>query len=189
MTGFYRVDHRLLRSNTTPYEYLQYAEIPHLSPVPFALAGEGKGACIVTIDRDFLAIVKAKLGTLWIPRQTQRITDGHSYDVDDFRVRVGRLMMADTARGIVVEVEYLPVDTMAAAEPVLRDFVESLDLPFEGRWVLGPSSSAAAGAGGGAHEKKKVGAAAAASAAAAGAGDEWTALDTGRLYFELMRVR
>ena len=162
-----------------PYEYLQYAEIPHLSPVPFALAGEGKGACIVTIDRDFLAIVKAKLGTLWMHRQTLRI-DGHSYDVDDFRVRVGRLTVADTVRCIVVEVEYLPVDTMAAAEPALRGFIESLELPFEGRWVLGP---AATGAGAGGVPEKKVG------AAAAGAGDDWTVLDTGRLYFELMRSR
>ncbi|KAF8253548.1 hypothetical protein K440DRAFT_623685, partial [Wilcoxina mikolae CBS 423.85] len=127
-SGLYRLDHRLLRSYTTPSsipEFLQYVDIPHLSPSPFALAG---GSPVVTIDRDFTAIVKAKLGTLWMHRQTLRL-EGHSFDVDDFRIRVGRLLMGDVVRGVLVEVEYTPVDTMSAGEALLRDFVDSLDLP------------------------------------------------------------
>ncbi|KAI5849074.1 mediator complex, subunit Med20 [Tricharina praecox] len=172
--GGYRLDHRLLRSTApssgssgssggpdgssgggpSPPAFLQYLEIPHLSPIPFALCG----SAIVTIDRDFAQILKTKLSTLWTLRQTLR-AEGHCYEVDDFRVRVGRVM-GDQVRGVVVEVEYLPVDTMNAGEAVLKDFIEGLQLPFPGRWVLGT-------------EKTK----------------EWTVLDTGRLYCELLRFR
>jgi len=163
-TGIYRVDYRLLRStapsngtdgggNTLP-AFLQYLEIPHLSPIPFALCGNA----IVAIDRDFARIVEARLATLWMPRLTLRV-EGNCYEVDDFRLRVGRVM-GEQVRGVVVEVEYLPVDTMSAGEAVLKDFIEGLQLPFAGKWVLGT-------------EKTK----------------EWTVLDTGRLYCELLRSR
>jgi len=158
-SGLYRLDHRLLRSNTTSActpEFLQYVDIPHLSPCPFILAGSSS---IITIDRDFAAILKAKLGPLWTHRQTLRL-EGHSFDVDDFRVRVGRLLMGDTVRGVIVEVEYTPVDTMFAGEAVLRDFIDGLQLPFTGRWVVGVEL-----------------------------GTEWNVLDTGRLYCELLRLR
>ena len=113
----------------------------------------------MTIDRDFAQIIKAKLSTLWTLRQTLR-AEGHCYELDDFRVRVGRVMMVEQVRGVVVEVEYLPVDTMSAGEAVLKDFIDGLQLPFAGEWVLGT-------------EKTK----------------EWTVLDTGRLYCELLRFR
>lgn len=78
----------------------------------------------------------------------------------DFRVRVGRILVGDQPRGVVVEVEYLPVDSMrgGGAEGVLRAFVEGLELACVGKWVLGEEE-----------------------------GEEWGVLDTGRLYCELLR--
>jgi hypothetical protein len=106
-------------------------------------------------------ILKAKLSGVWMHRQQLRV-EMTCYDVDDFRVRVGRVLMGELSRGVVVEVEYLPVDTMAAGEMVLRDFVEGLELPWTtGKWVFGPGDK----------------------------GKEWTVLDTGRAYCELLRFR
>ena len=157
-TRSFHLEHRLLRS-TPPGEhaYIQILEAPHLSPLPFALC---RGT-IITAAPDFAGLLKAKLGALWQHRQTIKC-EGHAYDVHDFRVRVGRLVLADQARGVVVEVEYLPLDSMkGVADTVLRAFVDGLDLDFEsGRWVLGVEQE-----------------------------EEWGVLDTGRLYCELLRNR
>jgi len=174
--GPYRLDHRLLRSTpppppTTPDAapiaqtvaptYLQFLDLPHLSPKPFVLCG----ASIITIDRDVASLIKSKLGSLWTHRQTLRV-EGQSFELDDFRIRVGRLSMQDQAKGTVVEVEYLPADRMDAGGAVLRDFIEGLELGFHGaRWVLMPKE--------GAGEESK----------------EWGVLDTGRQYCELLRFR
>jgi hypothetical protein len=160
-SGRYQLDYRVLRSTTPEQQgggFLQYLDLPHLSALPFALCGNA----IITLDRDFLLILKAKLGGVWTHRQQLR-AEGVCYDVEDFRVRVGKLMMTgDQTRGVVVEVEYLPVDTMAAGEAVLRDFIDGLELPWNtGKWVFGPG------------DKNK----------------EWTVLDTGRAYCELLRFR
>lgn len=180
--GPYRFDHRLLRSNvpvstipstpqpsahslTTPATpppqptYLQFLDLPHLSQKLFVLCGTS----ILTVDRDFSAFVKSKLGSLWTHRQTLR-AEGNSYDVDDFRIRIGHLLMGEQVRGCVVELEYTPCDRMEVGEGMLRDFIDALELPFAGRWVLMPKEGSDP------------------------AGD-WSILDTGRQYCELLRFR
>ncbi|KAA8907355.1 mediator complex, subunit Med20 [Sphaerosporella brunnea] len=159
-SGHYRLDHRLHR-NTLPEtasapSFLQYLELPHLSPLPFVLCG----TALITLERDFLHVLKSKLGGVWTHRQQLR-ADGVGCDIEDFRVRVGRLFMGEQNKGVVLEVEYLPVDTIAAGEPVLRDFVDGLELPWAGKWFFGSGDR----------------------------GKEWTVMDTGRAYCEMLRFR
>ncbi|CAN7128120.1 mediator of RNA polymerase II transcription subunit 20a [Brassica rapa] len=52
--------------------------------------------------------------------------DGFQYLLGDFRLRVGRVVPvhSETIRGIVMEVEYLPISSMEKARKVMEEFVE-----------------------------------------------------------------
>ncbi|KAJ0238911.1 Mediator of RNA polymerase II transcription subunit 20a [Hirschfeldia incana] len=52
--------------------------------------------------------------------------DGFQYQLGDFRLRVGRAVPvhSESIRGIVMEVEYLPVSSMEKARKVMEEFVE-----------------------------------------------------------------
>ncbi|CAN0856698.1 Mediator of RNA polymerase II transcription subunit 20a [Linum grandiflorum] len=54
--------------------------------------------------------------------------EGYQYQLGDFRLRVGKVVSShsDTLRGIVLEVEYLPISSMENARHVLAEFVDIL---------------------------------------------------------------
>ncbi|KAL2940851.1 Mediator of RNA polymerase II transcription subunit 20a [Bienertia sinuspersici] len=51
---------------------------------------------------------------------------GTQYQLGDFQVRVGKVAPshAETMRGIVMEVEYLPISSVDKSRHILEDFVE-----------------------------------------------------------------
>ncbi|KAI5779732.1 mediator complex, subunit Med20 [Geopyxis carbonaria] len=186
-SGRYTFEHRLLRStlpaptsappsapttssapsglSAPSSTTLQLLEIPHLSRHPLLHTSNTTAA----VDREFTAFLRAKLGGLWTHKQTLRC-EGQGFEIEgaDLRVRVGRLVMGETVRGTVVEVEMGGVERMGEAEGVLRGFLEGVvggegeTLGGKGRWVLGEAE---------------------------GEGGVWGVLDTGRQYCELLRPR
>jgi len=120
-------------------------------------------SAIVTLDREFDLLVRSKLSALWSHRQTLR-GEGVAYEVDDFKVRIANIMQGEVWKGVLVEVEYAPCSMLAVAEAVIRGFVEGLGWPT-GRFTF-------SGKGGG----KRV------------EGEEWSVLDTGRQYCEVLRM-
>ncbi|KAH0608243.1 uncharacterized protein H6S33_002295 [Morchella sextelata] len=117
---------------------------------------------MVTSEREFELIVRSKMAPMWTPRQTLRAL-GLGYEVDDFRVRIADLTQGDQMKGCIVEVEYGPCSYIEQGEAIIRDFVMGLDPP-EGKFTFAPAEG---------YEK----------------GKEWTVLDTGRQYCEVLRFR
>ncbi|ANM61986.1 TATA-binding related factor (TRF) of subunit 20 of Mediator complex [Arabidopsis thaliana] len=52
--------------------------------------------------------------------------DGFQYQLGDFRLRVGKVVPthSENVRGIVMEVEYLPISSMEKAQKVMEEFLE-----------------------------------------------------------------
>ncbi|KAJ1972407.1 hypothetical protein H4R35_004691 [Dimargaris xerosporica] len=84
----------------------------------YAMVDEG---CIVETDRELEAIVH-KLKNLWVARQSSQI-DGHLYDLGDFRVRTGNMMVGTANKGVIVEVEYVPCCHPQACQRILAEFI------------------------------------------------------------------
>ncbi|KAJ1972693.1 hypothetical protein H4R34_005321 [Dimargaris verticillata] len=78
-------------------------------------------SCIVETDRELEAIVH-KLKNLWVARQSSQI-DGHLYDLGDFRVRMGNMMVGTANKGVIVEVEYVPCCYPQACQRILAEFI------------------------------------------------------------------
>ncbi|CAN1273270.1 Mediator of RNA polymerase II transcription subunit 20a [Linum perenne] len=55
--------------------------------------------------------------------------EGYQYRLGDFQLRVGKVVSShsENLRGIVLEVEYLPISSMGKASQVLSDFVDILN--------------------------------------------------------------
>lgn len=117
---------------------------------------------IVTSEREFELIVRSKMASMWTVRQTLRAA-GYGYEVDDFRVRIADLTQGDQVKGVVVEIEYTPCSYIEQGEGIIRDFMAGLQPP-DGRFTFAPNEG---------YES----------------GREWTLLDTGRQYCEILRFR
>ncbi|PWW76912.1 hypothetical protein C7212DRAFT_351728 [Tuber magnatum] len=140
--------------------YMQYLSLSHY---PQKLIVSTPSA-IVTLDCEFELLVRLGLSALWSPRLTLR-GEGVMYEVDDFKVRIANIMQGNEMwKGVLVEVEYAPCSTLAVAEGVIRGFVEGLGWPA-GRFTF-------VGKGGGRRVE----------------GEEWSVLDTGRQYCEVLRM-
>ncbi|KAG0128389.1 mediator complex, subunit Med20 [Tuber indicum] len=139
--------------------YMQYLDLPYLPGKLIVLTP----SAIVTLDREFDLLVRSKLSALWSLRQTLR-GEGLAYEVDDFKVRIANILQGEVWKGVLVEVEYAPCSLLAVAEGVIRGFVEGLGWPA-GRFTF-------VGKGGGRRVE----------------GEEWSVLDTGRQYCEVLRM-
>lgn len=65
---------------------------------------------------------------LYNPRQTVTIR-GMQYEVGDFVVKVGSIMLGDTTRGVILEVEYRPCMIPNGCSQILQSFIGNLG-PF-----------------------------------------------------------
>ncbi|CAL9232115.1 unnamed protein product [Arabidopsis halleri] len=65
--------------------------------------------------------------------------EGFQYQLGDFRVRVGKVVPAhaETVRGIVMEVEYLPISSIEMARKVMEEFLEILQEAMSKRLLPG----------------------------------------------------
>lgn len=178
--GRWTVEHRLLRENPppqpatpsspaspqqstqpTPPQQHKFMQWLDLSYHPLTLFILADKQ-IVTSEREFELIVRSKMASMWTVRQTLRAA-GHGYEVDDFRVRIADLTQGDQVKGVVVEIEYTPCAYIEQGEAIIRDFMAGLQPP-EGRFTFAPNEG---------YEP----------------GREWTLLDTGRQYCEILRFR
>ncbi|RPB02852.1 hypothetical protein L873DRAFT_1671719 [Choiromyces venosus 120613-1] len=181
--GKWTLEHRLLRETSSPAlpgnntgapsarsqgamggggggNYMQCLDLSHHNPHKLIVSTP---ASIVTVDREFEMLVRSKLTALWSHRQTLR-GEGMAYEVDDFKVRIANILQGEVWKGVLVEVEYAPCGLLSAAEGVIRGFVEGLG------WPAGRFTFRGRGGGRGAE------------------GEEWSVLDTGRQYCEVLRM-
>ncbi|CAN8247236.1 unnamed protein product [Cochlearia groenlandica] len=65
--------------------------------------------------------------------------EGFQYRLGDFRLRVGKVVptLSETVRGIVMEVEYLPISSLDKAKKVMEEFVEMWDEALSKRSMTG----------------------------------------------------
>ncbi|EPS38203.1 hypothetical protein H072_7916 [Dactylellina haptotyla CBS 200.50] len=150
------------RIDTQP-RFMQYLDLSQHPGKRFCLVDK----TIVTLDPDFEQILTAKLQGLWSMRQTLK-AEGSAFDLEDFRIRIATLSQGSMIKGVLVEVEYLPCTDLAQGEAVIRDFIDRLELP-SGANVRLYFSQAARGE--------------------ADADREFSILDTGMQYMDLLRLR
>ncbi|KAG0368766.1 TATA-binding related factor of subunit 20 of mediator complex-domain-containing protein [Gamsiella multidivaricata] len=93
------------------------------------IATPKKRAVLVEVERDIEALI-AKLKNLWVHRQHAQV-EGHVFDLGDFIVRAGNIMVASTSyKGILLEIEYLPQTSSAtASNAILEEFVRLISPP------------------------------------------------------------
>lgn len=143
---------------------MQYLDLSHHPGKRFCLVDK----TIVTIDPEFETILTTKLQGLWGMRQTLK-AEGLVYDLEDFKLRIATLTQGSIMKGVLVEVEYLPCSSLDQGEPVIRDLMEQIELP------TGPTSkfyfSQAPRAEGDTEPR------------------DFSTLDTGMQYMELLRMR
>ncbi|KAF9986341.1 hypothetical protein BGZ75_001970 [Mortierella antarctica] len=86
-------------------------------------------AVLVEVEKDMEALV-AKLKNLWVHRQHAQV-EGHIFDLGDFIVRAGNIMVASTSyKGMLIEIEYLPQTSSAiASNAILEEFVRLISPP------------------------------------------------------------
>ncbi|KAF9578970.1 hypothetical protein BGW38_004973 [Lunasporangiospora selenospora] len=86
-------------------------------------------AVLVEVERDIEALI-TKLKNLWVHRQHAQV-EGQIYDLGDFIVRAGNIMVASTSyKGMLIEVEYLPQTSSAtASNAILEEFVRLISPP------------------------------------------------------------
>ncbi|KAF3915368.1 hypothetical protein AA313_de0206576 [Arthrobotrys entomopaga] len=145
--------------------FMQYLDLSHHPGKRFCLVDK----TIVTLDPDFDQILTSKLQSLWGMRQTLK-ADGSGFDLEDFRIKVATLTQGSMLKGVLVEVEYLPASTIEQGEPVIRDFIDQLELPSGANVRLYFSQAVRSG------DKE-------------GEEREFSVLDTGMQYMELLRLR
>ncbi|KAK6543900.1 hypothetical protein TWF694_000620 [Orbilia ellipsospora] len=145
--------------------FMQYLDLSHHPGKRFCLVDK----TIVTLDPDFDQILTSKLQSLWGMRQTLK-ADGSGFDLEDFRIKVATLTQGSMLKGVLVEVEYLPASTLEQGEAVIRDFIDQLELPSGANVRLYFSQAVRSG------DKE-------------GEEREFSILDTGMQYMELLRLR
>ncbi|KAF3924784.1 hypothetical protein ABW21_db0200825 [Orbilia brochopaga] len=182
------LEHRLLRENAPPQtptassptasapsmssnpsqpRFLQYLDLSYHPAKKFCLVDK----TIVTLDDAFEQILTAKLqGGLWGMRQTLK-AEGEAFTLEDFRIRIAMLSQGTVIKGVLVEVEYLPCQYLEQGEGVIRDFIEQLGLPSGGNVRLYFSQAARVGGSDDGEPR------------------EFSILDTGMQYMELLRFR
>ncbi|KAF3906548.1 hypothetical protein ABW20_dc0107711 [Dactylellina cionopaga] len=150
-------------STTSQPRFMQYLDLSHHPGKRFCLVDK----TIVTIDPEFEQILTSKLQGLWAMRQTLK-AEGSGFELEDFRIRIATLSQGSVIKGVLVEVEYLPCSNLSQGEAVIRDFLDQLELPSGANVRLYFSQAARA------------------------EGDEareFSILDTGMQYMELLRLR
>ncbi|KAG0198084.1 hypothetical protein BGX28_008428 [Mortierella sp. GBA30] len=99
------------------------------TPVQSSLSPPKRKAVLVEVEKDIEALI-AKLKNLWVHRQHAQV-EGHIFDLGDFIVRAGNIMVASTSyKGMLIEIEYLPQTSSAvASNAILEEFVRLISPP------------------------------------------------------------
>ena len=123
-----------------------------------AEAASGEPATIISVPpgqstEDFIQLIISKFGPLWQQRQILNSSNGHAFEIGNFRVRVGELRQSGSGggqmgRGAVCEVAWVGEDAeqggenWEVGEAVVKGFWEGLALrgAREVYWVPGLGS-------------------------------------------------
>ncbi|KAK4691593.1 hypothetical protein P7C71_g5435, partial [Lecanoromycetidae sp. Uapishka_2] len=104
----------------------------------------GEPATIISIPsgpptEEFIQLIISKFGTLWQHRQVLTVTNGQSFEIGDFRIRVGEMRQGggggQMTRGAICEIEWVGGDEEGdketdwdTAETTIRGFWEGLGI-------------------------------------------------------------
>ncbi|KAJ1910436.1 hypothetical protein IWQ60_010658 [Tieghemiomyces parasiticus] len=103
-----------------PEKFLMFLTDSTCPARPHAMVNE----TIVHVDREFELIVQ-KMKNLWSFRQSSQI-DGHEFDLGDFSIKAGNIIVGTSSKGVVVEIEYRPCIDLTSCRRLLAEFIELL---------------------------------------------------------------
>ncbi|KAK3836912.1 MAG: mediator complex, subunit Med20 [Linnemannia elongata] len=125
--GRWNINWKVFR-DTSPVSKSGTGKMMHVVHVQGGATARGR-AVLVEVEKDIEALI-AKLKTLWVHRQHAQV-EGYVYDLGDFIVRAGNIMVASTSyKGMLIEIEYLPQTSSAtASNALLEEFVRLISPP------------------------------------------------------------
>ncbi|KAI9795630.1 MAG: hypothetical protein M1835_005415 [Candelina submexicana] len=119
------------------------------TPMPDGGNDQVQAATMVTVPQgqtvELVQLMATKMGPLWTQRQTLHVSNGLSYDLQDFKVRLGEVKQGQNAilKGVIAELEWLAgsgshtwgkqkdaeTDDWETGELIIRALWEGLDIP------------------------------------------------------------
>ncbi|CAN1153827.1 Mediator of RNA polymerase II transcription subunit 20a [Linum perenne] len=117
----------ILRDQTLPAEYPRELLGVWLPEQPNKYYFIMRGQRLVTEADSSIQTIMEKLQSY--KSRIALYFEGYQYRLGDFQLRVGKVVSShsENLRGIVLEVEYLPISSMGKASQVLSDFVDILN--------------------------------------------------------------
>ena len=85
-------------------------------------------------SEDFIHLVVARMGPLWIPRQVLQVSNGSVFEIGDFRIRIGEVRQGQggtqQVRGSICEIEWISGDDSegVTGEDVIKSFWTALEI-------------------------------------------------------------
>ncbi|ORX95332.1 TATA-binding related factor [Basidiobolus meristosporus CBS 931.73] len=82
---------------------------------------------IVEADRELDFIVN-KLKNIWVTRQNLQV-EGYSFDIGDFVLRAGNIMVGSSYKGMMIEIEYKPCSIPTQCNDIFSEFLQNVIPP------------------------------------------------------------
>ncbi|MCJ1321933.1 hypothetical protein MMC15_007278 [Xylographa vitiligo] len=93
-------------------------------------------------SEDFINLIVARMGPLWMPRQVLQVSNGQIFEIGDFRIRIGEVRQGGTqqVRGTICEIEWTSGDKndWATGEDVIKSFWTALDMKGPREYIRVP---------------------------------------------------
>ncbi len=128
------------------------------TPLPDGGNDRRQAGTLVTVPQgqtgELVQLMTLKMGPLWTQRQTLHVSNGFSYELQDFKVRLGEVKQGQNAthKGVIAELEWLAgsasdtfdkesnteIDDWEAGEVVISALWEGLDIPGSREMIRAP---------------------------------------------------
>lgn len=148
---------------------MQQLDLSYTRGKMFVLIGE----VMVQVEREFEYMVKSKLNGLWAPSHVLR-AEGHTYELDDWRIRFGGLSQNGQHKGVVVEVEYYPCEYIEEGAGIVRGILAPIVKDAMGALKIAEEKGRFYGDAVQVEGKER---------------EAFTVMDTGRQYMEMLRMQ
>ncbi|MCJ1388824.1 hypothetical protein MMC18_001674 [Xylographa bjoerkii] len=85
-------------------------------------------------SEDFIHLIVARMGPLWMPRQVLQVNNGQVFEIGDFRVRIGEVRQGQggiqQVRGTICEIEWTSGEESdwVTGEDVVKSFWSALNI-------------------------------------------------------------
>ncbi|KAI9723295.1 MAG: hypothetical protein M1812_001178 [Candelaria pacifica] len=128
------------------------------TPMPDGGNDQSQAGTLVAVPQtqtaEFVQLMTTKMGPLWTQRQTLQVSNGSSYELQDFKVRLGEVKQGQNAihKGVIAELEWVAgsgndiweaenaaeTNDWEAGELVIRALWEGLDISGSREMIRAP---------------------------------------------------